>query len=140
MAQANEAYRRNDAAVLQRMLDGYDASGETFGHYNAAAELRRTLALIQSVLEDTTAIETEITTLTQSELAQLRQETILAATKSRDLLAEMAARVKGMIGNAMRHFEYESSPNWRPPIVTDPESLLTAEISPKTQPVFQRFR
>jgi hypothetical protein len=140
MAQANEAYRRNDAAVLQRMLDGYDVSGETFGRYNAAAELHRTITLIQSVHEDISTINRELETLAQSELAQLREETILAATKGRDLLAEMAARVKGMIGNAMRHFEYESSPNWRPPVVADPESLLTAEISPKSQPVFQRFR
>jgi hypothetical protein len=140
MAQANEAYRRNDAAVLQRMIDGYDASGQTFGSYNAAAELRRTMALIQSVLEDTETVNRELEELAQSELAQLREQTISLATQGRDLLAEMAARVKGMIGNAMRHFEYESSPNWRPPIVADPDSLLTAEITPTRPPIFQRFR
>jgi hypothetical protein len=140
MAHANEAYRRDDAALLQRMLDGYDASDNTFGHYNAAAELHRTVALVKSVLEDTAAVEYELSTLAQSELAQLREETIALATEGRDLLAEMAARVKGMIGNAMRHFEYESSPRWRRPIVADPDSLLTAEIAPRRTPIFQRFR
>jgi hypothetical protein len=140
MAQANEAYRRDDAAVLQRMLDGYDASGETFGRYNAAEELRRTKTLIQSVTADTETVNRELTDLAQSELAQLREETMLAAAEGRDHLAEMAARVKGMIGNAMRHFEYESSPRWRRPVVADPESLLTAEVTPTRPPVFQRFR
>lgn len=143
MAQANEAYRRNDAGVLQRMLDGYDANGDSFALYNArpnpAAELARVHALIHRVLEDIAAAENEITTLAQSEMAQLREQTALAALKGRDLLAEMAARVKGMLGNAMRAFEFESSPNWRPP-VSDPESLLSAEIPPSRPPVFQRFR
>ena len=143
MAQANEAYRRNDAGVLQRMLDGYDANGDSFALYNArpnpAAELARVHALIHRVLEDIAAAENEITTLAQSEMAQLREQTALAALKGRDLLAEMAARVKGMLGNAMRAFEFESSPNWRPP-VSDPESLLSAEVPPSRPPVFQRFR
>jgi hypothetical protein len=140
MAQANEAYRRNDAAVLQRMIDGYDASGQTFGRYNAAAELQRTIALVQSVTEDIQTVNRELEDLVQSELAQLRADTILAAAEGRDHLAEMAARVKGMIGNAMRHFEYESSPRWRRPIVADPDSLLTAEVALQRPPVFQRFR
>ncbi len=139
MAQANEAYRRNDAGVLQRMLDGYDANGDSFGKPNPAAELLRVNTLIQRVLADITAAENELTTLTQSEMAQLREQTALAALNGRDLLAEMAARVKGMLGNAMRAFEFESSPSWRP-AVSDPESLLSAEILPQRPPVFQRFR
>jgi hypothetical protein len=139
MAQANEAYRRNDTGVLQRMLDGYDANGDPFGRYNPAAELLRVNTLMQRVIEDTLAAENEITTLAQSEMAQLREQTTVAALKGRDLLAEMAARVKGMLGNAMRAFEFESSPNWRP-AVSDPASLLSAEIAPSRPPVFQRFR
>jgi hypothetical protein len=141
MAQANEAFGRGDAALLERMIDGYDAAGEAFGRTNPAAELLRVKALIQRVLADIAASEREHISIAASEMAQLREETSLAARGGRDLLAEMAARVKGMLGNAMRRYEYESSPQWRPPAVKDPEALLTAETKPSARPiVFQRFR
>jgi hypothetical protein len=140
MAQANEAFFRGDAALLERMIDGYDARGEAFGRTNPAAELLRVEALIKRVLADIAVAEQEHTALAKSEMAELRRQTTEAALGGRDLLAEMAARVKGMLGNAMRRYEYESSPQWRPPVVKDPEALLTAETRPAARPVFQRFR
>jgi hypothetical protein len=141
MAQANEAFVRGDAALLERMIDGYDAAGEAFGRTNPAAELPRVKALIERVLLDIGATEREHASIAESEMAQLREETAQAARSGRDLLAEMAARVKGMLGNAMRRYEYESSPQWRPPVVKDHEALLTAETKPNARPIiFQRFR
>jgi hypothetical protein len=140
MAQANEAFHRGDAALLERMIDGYDAAGEAFGRTNPAAELARVKALIERVLMDIAVAEREHASIRESEMARLREETRQAALTGRDLLAEMAARVKGMLGNAMRRYEYESSPQWRPPVVKDPEALLTAETKPSARPIFQRFR
>jgi hypothetical protein len=141
MAQANDAFQRGEAALLERMIDGYDGAGEAFGRTNPAAELLRVKALIERVLADVAVAEQEHVALAESEMAQLRKETAEAARGGRDLLAEMAARVKGMLGNAMRRYEYETSPQWRPPVVKDPDALLTAETKPNARPiVFQRFR
>jgi hypothetical protein len=132
MAQANEAYLRNDAAALHRMLHGYDVSGNWFHREDPAAELARVLTQIAEVRAGINAVLAETTALSQSEMAQLKRTTDHAAANGRDHLAEMAARVRGSIGTVMRRFEYESSPNRRPPSPIDPESLLSAETSPRT--------
>jgi len=127
MAQANEALRREDAAALQRMLNGHDPAIDLSNPAAVKAELQRVTTLIREVQQDTAAAAAEHDELAHSEMAKLRDSTAAAALQGRDLLAELAARVKGRIGMAMRRFEMESSPNRRPVPVIDPESLLTAE-------------
>jgi hypothetical protein len=62
-------------------------------------------------------------------MAQLRERTLLAAAKGRDLLAELAARVKGNIGNAMRRYELDLGRIRRKEAIFNPAPLLTAELS-----------
>jgi len=140
MAQANEALRREDAAALQRMLNGHDPNIDLSNPAAVKAELQRVKKLIRDVQRDTAAAAAEMEELAHSEMAKLRDSTIAAALHGRDLLAELAARVKGRIGMAMRRFEMESSPNRRPAPPIDPESLLSAETSPPRKPIGRRFR
>jgi hypothetical protein len=127
MAQANAALLRNDADLLHRMLHGHDLPHD---HDVApAVELARTLKLLQQLQADLAALEAEIHTLTHSEMAQLRERTLLAAAKGRDLLAELAARVKGNIGNAMRRYELDLGRIRRKEAIFNPAPLLTAELS-----------
>ena len=128
MAQANEAFHRADFAHLERMLHGYDLSTQWTHRIDLAAELARVLGEITLVRAAITAAQREHQTLSDSEMAHLNRLTLEAAAAGRDHLAEMAARVRGALGAAMRRFEYESSPNRRPAPVIDPESLLSAEI------------
>ena len=127
MAQANAAFRREDAATLQRMLNGYDPSTGAWSHEDIAATLARTLTQIEQAKADTATLNTEIEALAQSEMAQLQQRTIAAALQGRDLLAELAARVKGNIGLAMRRFELDSARARRNQPSLDPTPLLSAE-------------
>jgi hypothetical protein len=70
-------------------------------------------------------------------MADLRDRTVTAALEGRDLLAELAARVKGSIGIAMRRYELELGRIRRKQPAFNPEPLLTAERSapaPTTAP------
>jgi hypothetical protein len=71
-------------------------------------------------------------------MAQLRTRTTRAALHGRDLLAELAARVKGSIGIAMRRYELDRARILRRQPAFNPEPLLTAEraqpATPKTHP------
>jgi hypothetical protein len=125
MAQANAAYLRNDAAILQRMLHGYDPAT---GNGDKANELTHTLTLIARCREDISQLAVEIASIEQSEMVDLQRRTILAAAEGRDLLAELAAQVKGRIGIAMRRYELDLGRRRRKQAAFNPEPLLSAEI------------
>ena len=124
MAQANDAFRRKDAGMLQRMLHGQDPTAEP---EDTAAELARVLEQIVEVERSTAQLEAETAALARSEMARLQERTLAAAEKGRDLLAEMAARVKGNIGMAMRRYELDLVRKQRNEPVFDPAPLLSAE-------------
>ena len=134
MAQANDAFRRDDAAILQRMLNGYDPSTDTGDNPNTPAERTRVraqiLAQIDQATQDIDIIDAELEALAQSEMAQLKQRTTHAALHGRDLLAELAARVKGSIGIAMRRYELDLGRIRRKQPAFDPTPLLSAETGP----------
>jgi hypothetical protein len=67
-------------------------------------------------------------------MADLRDRTVSAALEGRDLLAELAARVKGSIGIAMRRYELELGRIRRNQPAFNPEPLLTAEQTPTNAP------
>jgi hypothetical protein len=126
MAQANDALLRKDADLLHRMLHGYDPStglGEP-----APLALAHTLEHIAKVHADILAVEATLRDLQNSEMADLHRRTALAAQRGSDLLAEMAARVKGSIGIAMRRYELDLGRLRRKEAAFNPEPLLSAEI------------
>jgi hypothetical protein len=120
MAHANDAYNRDDAPLLQRMLNGYDPS-------TGSGDLADVTAQIDQSIHDIDIINAEIDAITHSEMADLRDRTTLAAAEGRDLLAELAARVKGSIGIAMRRYELDLGRIRRKQPTFNPEPLLTAE-------------
>ena len=73
--------------------------------------------------------EEKLAEMGTSEMAELRRRTVEAAAGGRDLLAEMAARVKGSNGMAMRRFELDSIRARRGEARLNAEALVTAEIS-----------
>jgi len=129
MSQANAAFLRSDADLLQRMFNGYDPSTDTGDDLTPAAQLARLTEQIAQTHDDIATIDTEIEALAHSEMADLRDRTVSAALEGRDLLAELAARVKGSIGIAMRRYELELGRIRRKQPAFNPEPLLTAERS-----------
>jgi len=125
MALANDALRRADAALLHRMLHSHDLPHRPL---TTAQALTETLTLLNQTQADLAALNAEIQTLTQSEMADLRHRTHLAALRGRDLLAELAAQVKGRIGLAMRRYELDLARIRRNQPAFNPEALLSAEI------------
>jgi hypothetical protein len=134
MSQANAAFHRADADLLHRMLNGYDPDTDSGDDLTPAAQLARLTHQIAQTDQDLLTIEAEITALSQSEMADLRHRTKLAAQQGRDLLAELAARVKGSIGIAMRRFELERGRIRRNQPAFNPEPLLSAELRPANAP------
>ena len=132
MAQANAALLREDVDVLQRMLNGYDPETDSGDDLTAAAQLGRLTQQIAQSEQDILNIDAQIQALQQSEMADLQTRTVSAALDGRDLLAELAARVKGSIGIAMRRYELELGRIRRKQPAFNPEPLLTAErVAPK---------
>jgi hypothetical protein len=129
MAQANAAFLRDDADLLQRMLNGYDPSTNSGDDPTTAAQLQRITNQIAQSVQDILSLDAAIEALAHSEMADLRDRTTRAATHGRDLLAELAARVKGSIGIAMRRYELDSARIRRKQAAFNPEPLLTAELA-----------
>ena len=128
MAFANDAYAREDIAAIQRMLSGYDPVIALTSAESVRDEVVRLTALIFQVTQDVEAVNLQIRDLHRSDSAQLQERALAAAREGRDLLAEMAARVNGSIGLAMRRYELDLSRKQRPPKGMSVESLLSAEI------------
>lgn len=131
MAQANDAFRRKDLRILRRMLHGFDPGHSALSHSidEDLCEAREALAQTR---RDIAAAEADHAALAASQLAELERNALEAALQGRDLLAEMAARVKGRIGMTMRQYDLDLSRIKRPGHTVSVESLLTAEtISPR---------
>ncbi len=129
MSQANDAYTREDAAALKRMLNGYDPVVVLTSKEEVHEEVIRLTAMIFQMTQDVEAVDAQIQELRQSESAKLQERTLDAARQGRDLLAEMAARVNGSIGMAMRRYELDLSRIERPAKGPSVEELVTAETS-----------
>jgi hypothetical protein len=102
MALANDALLRADAALLHRMVHVHDHDHAAL---SPAEALTHTLAAIQQTEQDLTRIAAELHDLAHSEMAALERRTVAAAAEGHDLLAELAARVKGSIGVAIGQYE-----------------------------------
>jgi hypothetical protein len=135
MSQANAAFLRSDADLLQRMLNGYDPATDSGDDHTPAAHLSRLQEKISQTQQDIATIDAELRALAASEMADLRNRTKVAAEQGRDLLVELAARVKGSIGIAMRRYELDLARIRRKQPAFNPEPLLTAEIPPPSKPV-----
>lgn len=129
MAQANDAARRGDRAALERMLRGFELPFAANSAEAMVAELAYLKAQTEELANSIAKADAEREKLTHSEMAALQRQCIAAALEGRDQLAEMAVRVKGLIGIAMRQYELDLDRIKRPPRGAMAESLLTAETA-----------
>jgi chromosome segregation ATPase len=106
MARANQAYRRGDTETLQRLLDDYREVAGALAGESAAAELLRVTRQIQHAERDLAALDVEQRVLLESEIAQLHLDAEEAAREHRDLLMEIATKVREQIAEAKRRFEF----------------------------------
>jgi len=109
MAEANLAYRRQDADALRKILEEYKSSPESVEGDGTAAELQRVIRQIERILKRLAAIEVEVAELTSSEIALLMAKVEIATTEGRDLLAEMKKDVQRRIDLARNEYEVQSS-------------------------------
>jgi hypothetical protein len=109
MAQANLAYKRQDADALRKILEEYKSSPESVEGDGAAADLERVLRQIELIIKRLAQIESEVAELTSSEIARLMAKVVSAAAKGRNLLAEMKKDVQHRIDLARQEFEARSS-------------------------------
>jgi hypothetical protein len=100
MADANRAYEEGDEAKLRAILAEWESSPESVKGEGTAAELVRVIRKIAQVENRLRVIETKIAHLEESDVYQLRTEVEAAENAGRDLLAEMALRVKEKIALA----------------------------------------
>jgi peptidoglycan hydrolase CwlO-like protein len=109
MAEANLAYRRQDADALKRILEEYKSSPESVKGDGAAADLQRVLLQIGRISKRLAEIEEEIAELTASEIALLMAKVEIATATGRDLLAEMKRDVLHRIGLARTEYRDQAA-------------------------------
>ncbi len=106
MARANQAYRRGQTEVLQRLLDDQLEIHAAVAGESIAAELLRVSRQIQHAEREIAQLEAEQYTLLASDLGQLCVDAEQAALEHRDLLSELANRVREQIAEAQRRFDH----------------------------------
>jgi peptidoglycan hydrolase CwlO-like protein len=109
MAQANLAYRRQDADALRKILEEYKSSPESVEGDGAAADLERVLRQIERIVKRLAQIDSEVTELTSSEIARLMAKAVSAAAKGRNLLAEMKKDAQHRIDLARKEHAVQAS-------------------------------
>ena len=109
MAEANLAYKRQDADALRKILKEYKSLPESVEGDGAAADLERVLRQIERIVKRLAQIESEVAELTSSEIARLMAKVVSATAKGRNLLAEMKKDVQDRINLARKEFKAHPS-------------------------------
>jgi hypothetical protein len=105
MAEANRAYEAGDAESLKRILDEYEDGAEAVRGEGIGAELIRIIRQISLAKTRLSAIEQELATLRNSEIALLKKQAEEMQQEGRDLLAELAGAVREQIDRAKKKYE-----------------------------------
>lgn len=105
MAAANQAYRRGDTEILQRLLDDHLEINSFIAGEGDAAELIRITRQIQHAERDIAILDTERHTLLTGEIGQLHLDAESAVREHRDLLSELASGLREQIRDVRHRFE-----------------------------------
>jgi hypothetical protein len=106
MARANQAYSRGDTETLQRLLDDHREINASIAGEGATAELLRITRQIHHAERDIAALDAERHTLLSGEIAQLHLDAEAAAREHRDLLTELATKLREQIADAKYRLEF----------------------------------
>jgi phytoene/squalene synthetase len=110
MAEANEAYEQGNVQRLKEILTEYETSPESVRGVGVAADLVRVIRNIAQVKKRLAQIDRELREVGSSDIAELKAKADERQKQRRDLLAEMAERVREQIAMARRRLE-EMPPN-----------------------------
>ena len=102
MAEANRAYEEGNEAKLQAILQEWESSPESVKGDGPGVELVRTIRKIAQVEERLRSIESEIATMKESDLYQLKTKVDEAKKEGHNLLAEMALQIEKQIADAQK--------------------------------------
>jgi len=105
MSEANRAYEAGDAEALRRILDEYEDGADAVEGEGIGAELIRIIRQISQAKTRVSAIEHELATLRQSEIALLKKQADESKQVGRDLLAELATAVREQIARTKKEYE-----------------------------------
>jgi hypothetical protein len=105
MAKANRAYQAGDAETLRRILNEYEEGANAVEGEGIGAELIRIIRQISLAKSRVSAIEQELATLRQSEIALLKKQAEERDQEGCDLLAELATAIQEKIELARREYE-----------------------------------
>jgi len=105
MAEANRAYEAGDGETLQRVFDECQDGADAVEGEGIGAELIRIIRQISLARERVAAIERELATLRQSEIALLKKQAEEREQDGRDLLAELVTAVREKIELARKEYE-----------------------------------
>jgi hypothetical protein len=104
MAEANRAYEAGDAEDLQRIIDEFQDGADVVPGEGIGAELVRIIRQISQAKERIGAIERELVSLRESEIAVLKMQTEKKEQDGRDLLGELATAVREQIQRARNEY------------------------------------
>lgn len=99
MAEVNRAYQENDESRIAKILDAYESSPEAVSGEGSGAELVRVIRKLSLMKSRLTEIEAEIQVLVNSDLYLLKIQADDAQEQNRDLVAEMAEKVRQRIAD-----------------------------------------
>ena len=105
MQQVNAAYAAGDEDALRRILADLDTSPDAVQGSGVASDLIRVLRQLKQVRNRIAALELEIASTAETDLAKLKAKADVAVSEGRDLLAEMATNVQGRINVTRQQFE-----------------------------------
>ncbi|HEV2297938.1 MAG TPA: J domain-containing protein [Candidatus Acidoferrales bacterium] len=108
MAEANKAYQRGDEINLEKILDKYESSPEAVRGDGAGAELIRVIRKLSQMKSRLGEIETEVQRLSNSDLYLLKLQSDEAEQQGRDLLTEMAEKVRQRIADSKSRLEEQT--------------------------------
>lgn len=108
MKRANEAYQRGDHETLRQILDEYENSPESVQGCDLASKLARVSRQITQVNTRLSQIDRDIEKLTNSDMGRLKTRSDEAFAMGKDLLAEMAADLRGRVEIARRELSLRS--------------------------------
>jgi predicted nucleic acid-binding Zn-ribbon protein len=105
MADANRAYEAGNVDALRRILDEYQDGADAVEGEGIGAELVRIIRQISLAKDRVAAIERELVTLRQGEIAMLMKQAEEKQRDGGDLLAELEKSVRGQIDAARKEYE-----------------------------------
>jgi hypothetical protein len=105
MAKANQAYQEGDAALLRIILEEYESSPESVQGGGVAADLVRVIRKIKQVKIRLSHIEQETQKLLDSDIAKLKVKAEELEKERRNLLNELANRVREQIAASRRRLD-----------------------------------